>query len=163
MILLLFGGVEPPTRLEWATVKLVKRNMAQKIKNENIMYLEKRDYILLIQSHKNFKKSGVLLKKLKPETTLFLKKYIKRFNVNFNENVLRKDNGEPYSSPEQFGQRIRTLFKKYFNKRIGASMLRSIFLSHFYRKTPKLLEMQEVSNMMGHSIHTALSNYVKKN
>jgi hypothetical protein len=41
-------------------------------------------------------------------------------------------------------------------------MLRSIFLSHYYRDLPKLEEMEELATKMGHSVNAAMGFYVKK-
>ena len=49
------------------------------------------------------------------------------------------------------------------NENIGCDQLRSIYnLSHLYKNIPKLSELQNTAEAMGHSINTALTNYVKK-
>lgn len=41
-------------------------------------------------------------------------------------------------------------------------MLRSIFLSHYYRDLPQLKAMEDLASKMGHSISSQLNYYVKK-
>jgi hypothetical protein len=56
----------------------------------------------------------------------------------------------------------KRLYKIFDGKLIGASALRSIFLSDMYKDMPKLQKMQETAEKMGHTINTALTRYVKK-
>ena len=56
----------------------------------------------------------------------------------------------------------KRLYKIFDDKLIGASALRSIFLSDMYKDMPKLQKMEEVAAKMGHSVNTALTRYVKK-
>lgn len=163
MFLALYGVLEPPGRLEWGKMKLVSRSAAKDYKNENILYREKRTFTVVIQNHKTKRKTGVIVKTLSPKAALLIKKYIKRFEVENGDNLLKRDTGADFDTKEQFGRRIRAIFKRYFGKNIGASLLRSIFLTNYYEKMPALQKMAKLSNQMGHSIQTALSQYVKKN
>jgi hypothetical protein len=80
-----------------------------------------------------------LIKQLKTEPIPFI--------VNFH--------GEPYKNNNDFTR----LLYKIFNKKIGASMLRKIFLTDKYSTTLK--ELNEDTNAMGTSTATAENHYIK--
>ena len=60
-----------------------------------------------------------------------------------------------------YGKRLRTLFLKRYGKKVGASLLRNIYLSDQYKNMPSLNKIDANANNMMHSITTALK-YVKK-
>jgi hypothetical protein len=49
-----------------------------------------------------------------------------------------------------------------FGKSISVDYLRSIYLSHIYKDVPKLEHLENIATQMGHSISTAMTDYVKK-
>ena len=52
--------------------------------------------------------------------------------------------------------------KEKYQELLSVNMLRHIFLSHYYKDTPKVTDMEEMATNMGHSVSTALRQYVKK-
>jgi hypothetical protein len=85
-----------------------------------------------------------ILKWLKTNPTEYL-----LYNLNTNK---------PFSSSD-LSKRLKKIFN---NENIGCDQLRSIYLSHLYKNIPKLSELQNTAEAMGHSLNTAFTNYVKK-
>ena len=57
---------------------------------------------------------------------------------------------------------LTAIFKKYLNKNISVNLIRHIFLSEYYKDTPKYTDMENLSEKMAHSIETQQKIYVKK-
>jgi hypothetical protein len=66
-----------------------------------------------------------------------------------------KPNGTKFSA-----QNITRELNSIFGKKISTSMLRHIYLSNLYKDVPKLNQMRETAEKMGHDFTTALQ-YVK--
>lgn len=71
--------------------------------------------------------------------------------------LLTKRNGSPFQNND-----LGKVLEGFFKKKIGTSMLRHIYLSEKYKDMPNLKDMQETAREMGHSVETALGQYVKK-
>jgi hypothetical protein len=65
------------------------------------------------------------------------------------------DDGKPLDKINS----ITRVLNGIFHKRIGASMLRHIYLSSKYGN--QLQEMKNDANVMGHSVDTAINSYIK--
>ena len=52
--------------------------------------------------------------------------------------------------------------QRAFGKNISVDALRSIYLSNKYKDVPAMLDMEATATAMGHSVGTALTDYVKK-
>jgi len=70
---------------------------------------------------------------------------------------LAKFDGSPIKSSSEMTRMLNKIFKK----KIGCSMLRSIFLTDKYGSTVE--EMKKDTTEMGTSTETAQSNYIKQN
>jgi len=69
--------------------------------------------------------------------------------------VLFNDNNEKMST-NSLHKKLLKMFE------FGVDMLRSIYLSSMYKNTPSLADMTKTAKRMGHTVQTALHNYVKK-
>ncbi len=58
--------------------------------------------------------------------------------------------------------KLNGILNKIFDKKVGASTLRSSYLTNLYKDIPKLKDMVETANDMAHSVNIALTEYVKK-
>ena len=65
-------------------------------------------------------------------------------------------------SKNGLGKIIRTIFVNRFNKRIGASLLRKIFLSFTFSGDTTYKLKMDIAKLMNHSPSTATIHYVKK-
>ena len=138
-----------PRRNEWAMVKIKDYD------KEKDNYLEKG--ICYFHKFKTDKIYGSQSVKIKgTEIWKYILKWLKQnpteyllYNLNTNK---------PFSSSD-LSKKLKKIFN---NENIGCDQLRSIYLSHLYKNIPKLSELQNTAEAMGHSINTALTNYVKK-
>ena len=138
-----------PRRNEWAMVNIKDYD------KEKDNYLEKG--ICYFHKFKTEKIYGSQSVKIKG--TEIWKYILKWLKTNHTEYLLYNLNtNKPFSSSD-LSKRLKKIFN---NENIGCDQLRSIYLSHLYKNIPKLSELQNTAEAMGHSLNTAFTNYVKK-
>lgn len=71
------------------------------------------------------------------------------------EYLLLNEDDKPFTSTA-LSKKISRMFEGN-----SMDMLRSIFLSHYYKDMPQLKNMEKLASNMGHSIQSALNYYVK--
>jgi hypothetical protein len=74
-----------------------------------------------------------------------------------NDYLLFDDRGNPLTQ-SKLNSRLHAIFG---GKAISVNMLRKIFLTDKYQNVPELRKMAELAEEMGHSVDTALEQYVK--
>lgn len=73
--------------------------------------------------------------------------------------MLRTTAGTPMTA-NSVGKHLNAIFAP---KRVSVDLIRHAFLTHFYGgQMPAYSDMEMLSKMMGHSVNTALSQYVKR-
>ena len=76
--------------------------------------------------------------------------------------VFQNKSGGPLTR-SAYSKRLRALFAERFpGKKVGAGLLRTIFLSDMYKGMPSLKISEGVAKQMMHSKDTALGKYVKR-
>lgn len=141
------GVLFPPRRSQdWAEMKWEKDK-------SNSNYIEKGKFVF--QQYKTDKTYHKQTIEIPREAVKFLKAWKRHQD---SEYIFTGDKGQKLSS-NTLGQKLNSFFD---NKHISTSMLRKIYLTEKYRDVPKLLELQETAREMGHSVKTAMTNYVKK-
>jgi hypothetical protein len=75
--------------------------------------------------------------------------------INQTDYLLINEEGSPYTSTA-LSKKISRMFEGN-----SMDMLRSIFLSHYYKDLPQLKAMETLASKMGHSISSAMNYYVK--
>ena len=148
ILLSLMSGIWPnipPRRNEYGTVKLQGYNET----TDNYLLKNK----IIFNTYKTSSKYGQQIVTIPPKLMTVIKKWLK---INKTDYLFTTNNKELNSS-----QTTRKLHK-IFDAIIGANELRSIFLSNYYKDIPKLNNMEELADAMGHNISTAMSRYVKK-
>jgi hypothetical protein len=75
--------------------------------------------------------------------------------INKSDYLLVNVDGNPFTS-SSLSKKISRLFDG-----VSIDMLRSIFLSNYYKDMPKLKEMEELARKMSHSVASAMNFYVK--
>ena len=144
----LMGGVFiPPRRLEYAYVKIRNFNKA-----EDNYYDKGKIYF---NKYKTASKYGKQVVSVPKEILPILKKWIK---INETDYLLTTIRGKPFST-SQLSTRVGEVFGK---KNLGVDVLRSIYLSEIYKDTPKIQELQNIADQMGHSLLSGMSFYTKK-
>jgi hypothetical protein len=151
------GVIEPPMRLELATVKLGNRTSSG-----NFLYKQNSSYILVLNNTKTSNKTGPSRRKVSSKMTRLINRYIKTRTIKPGEFLLQNKNGAPFSG-QAYSRFIKRVFRQNLGKNIGASLLRTIYLSEKYQNSPSLLDMERTALAMGHSVGTALQEYVKVN
>ena len=141
------GVLWPPRRNEWVYVKLRNYN-----KEQDNYYDKSIFYFNIYKTAYKYKLQTI---KVKKDFALIIGRWMK---INKTDYLLYNPNtGKPLSSSD-LTKRLHTIF----GKDVGCSALRSTFLSHIYKDIPALAQMEKTAENMGHTLDTALSNYVKK-
>ena len=116
---------------------------------------------MVLNDTKTSNKTGPSRRKLTSKMARLINRYIKVRGVKPGEYLIQNKHGSGFSQ-QAYSRFIKRIFNTNLGRNIGASMLRSIYLSEKYRNAPSLLEMEHTANAMGHSVGTAMREYVKK-
>lgn len=142
--------LHPPRRLiDYSNMKF--KNFDKKIDN----YIEinkKGPSFFVFNNYKTSKVYGEQKIEIKTDLLKILKNFLKLIEDKNSDFLLLGINNV----------KLNGIINIIFGRRIGASGLRSSFLSKYYSQIPKLKEIQELSSDMAHSFDTALKSYVKK-
>jgi integrase len=154
VVLSLYVLIPPRRNKDYIQMEITKNNTKDITKN----YLDTKKEQFIFNVYKTAKKDGQLIVSIPDELMSILKLYIKHhpyktemktenvpFLVYYNKKRI-PDNG------------ITRILNKIFNKKIGSSMLRHIYLSGKYGNV--LEEQKEDAKMMGHNVSTA-RDYIK--
>ena len=152
------GSGHPPPRLEFSSMIFTKDGEFPE--NKNYLYQKKRGaWRARIKQSKITSKKGIMDIKLNSPIARVLnrmKKYLK-----IGRPVFQNKRGGPLTK-SAYSKRLRALFADRFGKKVGAGMLRTIFLSNMYKNLPSLNIMEDTANKMLHDSGTAMKMYVKK-
>jgi len=153
------GSGHPPPRLEFSDLWYTKDGEFPD--NKNYLYQKsKGTWRARIGKSKVTSKKGVMDIKLSSPVARVLNR-MKKF-LTLGRPVFQNKKGGPLTR-SAYSKRLRALFAERFpGKKIGAGLLRTIFLSDMYKGLPALKIMDETAKTMMHSTATALSKYVKK-
>jgi len=142
-------GVQlPPRRLEYAEMKM------KNFHAENDNFIDWKRKLFVFNRYKTYSKHGSQTIPIPKEVMPLLTKWKKANNSDY---MLIGERGESPMASNTLSRRIKKLFRGN-----SQDALRSIFLSNYYKDIPKLQEMNELSENMGHSVSSALTYYVKK-
>jgi hypothetical protein len=139
------GEELPPRRvLDYSTMKI--RNYAE---NEN--YIKGGKFFF--NQFKTKDRYGSQVISIPKELNTFINKW-KQINEGSDYLLLNEDE-KPFTSTA-LSKKISRMFDGN-----SMDMLRSIFLSHYYKDMPQLKNMEALASKMGHSVSAALNYYVK--
>ena len=141
------GVYAPPRRSEFANIRI--KNFDHTLDN----YLLKNK--IIFNTYKTSKKYGRQEYVVPREVMPFLKQYLKLNKTDF---LFPKKDGEAYMSNVDYNR----LLGKVFGASISVDALRSIYLSEKYKDVPSMEDMEATATAMGHTVNTAMSDYVKK-
>jgi len=159
----------PPRRLDYAGMQVIDEQLYRKIK---VLKQERRRNYLVVKNKttKLFSFGSECNKsKLKHGQTCLTVKVPSPLNRILNVWLEHNQTGvlllnakdEPLSK-NGLGKIIRTIFMNRFNKRVGASLLRKIFLSFTFSEDTTYKLKMDIAALMNHSPSTATIHYVKK-
>ena len=150
----------PPTRLDYAPMKVIKEEDFEKLSDDekddaNYLVLKSRNKKYFhFGEYKTAKKYGANVipvgKKLNSVLNIWLR-------INPTDSLLLNSQGKPQTA-NGLGKYITKVFEAT-GKKIGVNMLRHIFITEKFE--PQLDEKQEVAKKMGHSVGTQ-ELYAKK-
>ncbi len=160
LMLSMHGPLMPPPRLELSS--LILGQVGKLDDTHNYLFRKNRQWNILINSSKiSSKKGPQLLDKLPKEVNSLLNRYVKVHNLKTGDPLFVNLKGKQLSK-NAYAKRFRNMMWHEFQRNLGVSLMRNIYLTSKYKSIPNLSDMQNTSNMMLHSLNTALQNYVKK-
>ncbi len=160
LILSMHGPLMPPARLEHSSLVLGTPSTIDDTKNW--LYKKKRKWLIEInQSKISSKKGKQILDKIPKNMSALLSRYVRATGIKPGDPVFVDHKGVQLTR-NAYSKRIRQMMHHEFGKNVGASLLRNIYLTSKYKNIPSLTDMQQTSNMMLHSVGTALGRYVKR-
>jgi hypothetical protein len=146
----------PRRNLDYLKMIVVKKYEPQMSDDYNYLDLKNNKFIF-----NNYKTKGTYQQQttgVEPDMRVILDIYLK-FHPNKKEHsfpLLVDADGDALTSMNA----ITRLLYKIFNKKIGSSMLRKIYLTHKYADT--IEDLKKDTAMMGTSVSTAKNNYIKE-
>jgi len=84
-----------------------------------------------------------------------------RYNVMFDRYLLYNTKMQKLNK-NSLSKLIQSIFMEFFNKKVGASMLRKIYISDYFKNDIPLLERKRIAKIMNHSIGVSMAHYTKK-
>ena len=156
LILSLYVCMPPRRNLDFQSMKFVKKFSPELDKKYNYLDVSTmKFYFNNYKTQKTYKCKEIDVNEpLKKVINLFLKYYPHKKDINNKFMIVNFEGVEPKSS-----NYITTVLNKIFNKKIGVSMLRNIFLSSKYSDEVKQLN-KDVSDM-GTSVSNSVNQYIK--
>jgi len=123
----------------------------------NYLDIKKRKFIF--NNYKTAKKYNKQETEVNDELFQILQSYIKTFKLRDGDFLLNDFNktNEPFKN----NNAITLILNRIFKKKVGASMLRKLYLTHKYGDQTS--ELKEDMKAMGSSVEVANNNYIKKN
>lgn len=139
IIISLYIDIAPRRLMDYTEMKI-----RGDINKDEDNYLLKNKFVF--NKYKTSKFYGTQEIEIPQKLKLLLNKWMK---INHNNDYLLFDNKQQKLTPSKLNQRLN----KIFNKNIGASMLRHIYITdEVLKDTPKLEKLKTISENMGHSI-----------
>jgi len=154
-ILSLYVLIPPRRNKDYLLMKITNNDTS----NINYNYLDLKKKQFIFNVFKTSKKDGQLIINIPEDLFIIIKLYIKYHQLKHllkkeNISLLVKYNGESYKLENS----ITRILNKIFNKKIGASMIRHIYLSSKYKNIIK--EQEQDSKNMSHNLLTQ-KDYIK--
>jgi len=175
----------PPVRTEYSQMIIISlkdfRNLSEQEKYNNVYLTNDLRTRKIIIFGKNSRKN-VMQKELVIDVPRELCNVINTFidmrNIIFNElfnfnfkcnsmlpfliKKINKNNKDiRMMSENTYSHNVIYFFEKMTGKKIGVSLLRSIFVSHYRKNEVKKIKKQEICTIMNHSLETQENEYLK--
>jgi len=84
-----------------------------------------------------------------------------RYNVMFDRYLLYNTKMKKLNK-NSLSKLIQSIFMEFFDKKVGASMLRKIYISDYFKNDIPLLERKRIGQIMNHSVSVSMTHYTKK-
>lgn len=150
-----------PLRNDVAGMETINKRAYNKLsksekEEKNYLVINKNAMFFVLNKYKTSSKYEELKIDIPKDLEKLLRQYIR---INGMGVLFTSSTGKPYSR-NALSQLLLKTSKKYMDKSISSTMLRKIYLSSKYAKVKE--EMEKDSEIMGHSVKTQQSVYVKK-
>lgn len=150
-----------PLRNDVAGMEVINKRSYNKLsesekKEKNFLVINKNSMFMILNKYKTSSKYEELKIDIPKDLEKLLRQYIR---INGMGVLFTSSTGKPLSR-NALSQLLLKTSKKYMDKSISSTMLRKIYLSSKYAKVKD--EMAHDSAIMGHSVQTQQSVYVKK-
>jgi hypothetical protein len=151
--------LQPPRRnKDYQLMKVIKSNKdlnAQDYKNYNYCNIDENEFLFFnYKTNHTYKLQEI---KINDDLKYILTNYLKFHPLKKNKNFFLLVNFD--GSPLEQINSITRILNKIFNKKIGVSMLRNIYLTDTFKKPMEILK--DTANKMGTSSGTIQNNYIK--
>lgn len=152
----------PPRRNEYQNLLIIPTN---KELDEDKNYYVLDDKKIILNIYKTSKKRGIMELDICEELEEAINNYLQYHNLYKSNKKKKKDyeipflinrNNEPLTQVNSITRILNKVFKP---KNIGATMLRHIYDTHYFKEP--LIKMQEAADKMGHSVEMQ-QQYIKK-
>ncbi len=154
------GISNPPPRLDYATATYTE-NENSPLENDDhtrIFYKKGRLYAKIYGKTKTA--YGATTITLHTPLSTLLGKWLKKTGM-LGHRVFLSDRRVKFS-PQTYGSHLRKIFERKFGKRVGASLLRSMYISNKWANLPKILRAYERdARQMMHSTSESMTTYLK--
>jgi integrase len=162
VILSLYYYISPKRNQDWTLMNVVLKEEPNLTTDNN--YYDISDEQFIFNKYKTSKTNGELKEKIPEKLKKVIEIYFK-FHPLLKGKKITKSTNTPflvYYDGKDFKSvnSITRILNKIFNKKVGSSMLRHIYLTSKFGDTVK--EMKDDAQIMGHSVQTAMNNYIKK-
>ena len=152
-----------PIRLDYANTRIISEKQFQTIKKDgttNYLVTGKR-YKFYFYQYKTSRKHGIITLRPPPKLVSVLKKHSAFLRRRFEEPVwLLYNSRRQRMTRNGLSKFMTTMFVDHYDKKVSASMLRTIFLSHKY-KGVDIEEREATAKSMMHTRETQ-NTYIKK-
>ena len=153
------GGLMSPPRNDWATATLV--HSKEDTHGLDTIVYNKHGWKVGIFGKTRKSHGGMKVIKLPTKFSKLLKKYISKVGIESDNRLFLSNSGKAFTN-KTYGEHIKKIFNRRFGKKVGTSMLRVLYVSHKYKKLPKLLaDLEEDARKMMHSSKTSTQHYLK--
>jgi hypothetical protein len=155
-LLLSLYYLQPPRRNKDYQLLKISIKYNDMLSNE-FNYLDMKKKKFIFNNYKTAKKYNKQEVDINDELYQILLSYIKTFKLKDGDFLLNDlKNNQPYTHTNS----ITLLLNRIFKKKVGASMLRKVYLTNKYGDETK--ELKKDMTAMGSSIQVAQNNYIKK-
>jgi len=155
LILSLYHLIPPRRNKDYQLLKITSKYNNDLSNEFNYLDIKKKKFIF--NNYKTAKKYNTQETEINEELFQIINSYIKIMKLKEGDFLL---NDLKTNEPFKHTNAITILLNRIFKKKIGASMLRKLYLTHKYGEQAQ--ELKEDMKAMGSSVDVANNNYIKK-
>jgi hypothetical protein len=145
-----------PKRSDYGAVKLLNKR-PKNMDQGNYIVLSKGDPVLVLNHYKTSHVYKAIIEKIPPELYAVLTKSVKAFPRAY---LFLSSQDQPYLKNKSFSEFVRTTMMELFNKKMGVSLWRHVYVSEKMDFNKMSLEaLEQEAQLMGTSVNTQMLTY----